>query len=222
LTLGSNGCFTGNATQLGTFNTLNVRATDTLSATADGGPYSITIQAATLTMGTPIILPLATSVNVQFGASGLPYENDCQATLRDNGGATVEVKTSSSGYARRSLFFTGLTAATAYSFIFTCDGATPNLTPYAFITKPTPTGGNRTVPISAGAPVNLPTVARATVEYDDNEAMSTPASVQNTSCSLGCTINLTIPAGQWWYRWIWQTSGDVTISSSPIIPLQVE
>jgi hypothetical protein len=152
----------------------------------------------------------------------LDYNADCVIELRDGVGATVDVKTSTTGYATRNVFFSGLTAATQYGYLYYCGGAQPDTNVYSFSTKPTPAGGNRTVPISAGAPVNLSTAARATVEYDDNEAMSTPASVQNTSCSLGCTINLTIPAGQWWYRWIWQTSGDVTISSSPIIPLQVE
>ena len=221
LSLGSNGCFTGTAQQVGTYN-FTSRCTDSIPTNADKA-LQITIDSGvTLSMAQPIILPLATSVHVIIGAQGLPHESDCQATLRNAQGAPIESKTSVSGFAKRSLFFTGLTASTVYSFTFTCDGTQPDISPYPFVTKSTPAGGNRTAPIYVGAPVNLPTAARATVEYDDNEAMSTPASVQNTSCASGCTINLTIPAGQWWYRWIWQTSGDVTISSSPVIPLQVE
>src|SRR3972149_2567139 len=104
---------------------------------------AVTAVAATVTVGSgavlsmvpPVIQAPDTTVNVLLGAAGWPYANDCQATLRDNAGATVEAKTSTSGFAKRALSFSGLTAATTYSFIFTCEGAQPDVSPYPFATR---------------------------------------------------------------------------------------
>lgn len=222
--LGGTGNCTITASNLTTVGTSNftIRATDDVAATDDQA-LSITVSSgSTVSMMTPVIDPLATSVMVTTGGVGLDYNADCQVILKDNGGATVDTATSTSGFARRRLSFTGLTASTTYSMTFTCDGATPDVTPYPFVTDPAPSGGNRTVPIYIGAPSSIISPARVTVEYDDNEALSSPASVQNTSCGSGCTVNLTIPAGLYWWRQIWQTAGDVTIATSAIQPLLVE
>jgi len=200
-----------------------IRATDDVAATDDQA-FTLTVNAlATLSMMSPIIQPLATSVVVTTGAVGLDYASDCQGILKDNGGATVDTQTSTSGSARRRLTFTGLTAASTYSLTLTCEGAQPDVTPYPFVTKPAPSGGDRTVPIQLGAPgITLTGVARCSVEYDDNEALSTPATAQNTDCASGGTINLTIPAGLYWYRTLWQTAADATLATSAIQPLLVE
>lgn len=212
-----------NLTTTGT-SSFTIRATDDVAATDDQA-LSITVGGNPgVLMMTPIIQPLATSVVVTTGGTGLDQAADCQGILRDGVGATVDTQTSMSGSARRRLYFTGLTASTTYSLTLTCDGAQPDVTPYPFVTKPAPSGGNRTVPIQLGAPgITLTGVARCSVEYDDNPELSSPAPPeQNTNCASGGTINLTIPAGLYWYRTLWQTAADATLATSAIQPLLVE
>ncbi|MEK9722255.1 MAG: Ig domain-containing protein, partial [Rhodospirillaceae bacterium] len=198
-----------------------IRVTDDVAATDDQALTLTVSGGASLTMFSPDIRPLSTSVMVRLGAQGLPYENDCTATLKDEGGATVDTATSAAGYARRTLTFTGLTAATAYSLTMVCVGATPDLTPYPFTTLAAASGGDRTVPIVFGDS-HLTAAARVTVEYDDNEALSSSATVQNASCGSGCTVNLIIPAGLYWYRHKWQDGSDNVLATSKIQPLLVE
>jgi len=82
--------------------------------------------------------------------------------------------------------------------------------------------GAQTVPLQFGAPYSgLSGAARLTVEYDDNAALSTPATSQNTSCGTGCTVNLSLNAGLYYYRWIWQTAADATLATSAIQALPI-
>jgi hypothetical protein len=223
--LGGTGNCTITASNLTTVQTASftIRVTDDVSATDDQALEIEVASGSVLTMMSPIIQPLATSVIVTTGAVGLDYSADCQGILKDNGGATVDTQTSTSGPARRRITFTSLTASSTYSLTLTCDGAQPDVTPYPFTTLATPSGGDRTVPIVFGAPpAFLSGAARITVDYDDNEALSTPASVQNTSCGSGCTVNLTLPAGLYYYRHKWQTAADAVLATSSIQPLQVQ
>lgn len=222
LTLASTGCFTGTANTAGTFN-FTARVTDS-NPTTDDQALSLTITAnnPTLTMRQPNIYAGDTYATFRFGATGLDFASDCTAVVKDSGGATVDTVTSTSGQAIRTLVTSALTASSTYSATFTCDGAQPDVTPYPFVTQATPAVGNRTVPIQFGTPpAILVGAARVTVEYDDNAALSTPATVQNTSCGSGCTVSLTIPAGLYYYRWKWQTAADVVLATSTIQALAI-
>lgn len=221
LSLASDGSFTGTLSQTGTFN-FTARCTDDVAATADKA-LQVTVNAAGGIALDPVEITVTdTVVVIRIGAAGLSASSTCEAILLDSGGAELETATSAAGNARRTLSFTGLTAATAYSVIATCTGATPDLTPHPFVTLAAATGGARTVPLQFGAPSSLLVgAARLTVEYDDNAALSTPATSQNTSCGSGCTVNLSLGAGLWYYRWIWQTAADATLATSAIQALPI-
>jgi hypothetical protein len=172
----------------------------------------------------PTIRPLDTKVSVTLGMPELLYESNCSAVIKTSpGGTTVETITSTEGLAVRTLQSSvALTASTAYTVTQSCEGADTDAQLYAFTTKATPAGGNRTVSISAGDPPTYPTAARATVRYDDNAALSSPLTEQNTNCGSGCTINLTLAAGLWYYRWEWQTAADAVLGVGAVQALQVE
>lgn len=220
LSLASNGTFTGAFQQTGVFN-FTARCTDNIPANADKALQITVTGGAVLSMRQPTIMVGHNYAAFTIGAPGLEQTADCQAVVKDNGGATVDTITSTSGPAIRKLVTSvALTASSAYSATFTCAGANPDLTPYPFVTLATPSGGNRTVPLQFGTPTI--TAARLTVEYDDNEALSSPATEQNTSCGSGCTVNLSLAAGLWYYRHKWQTAADVVLATSAVQPLQVQ
>jgi hypothetical protein len=221
LTLTGAGCFTGTFSAVGTF-TPTFKVTDFVVAT-DTQQITWTVNSGAYVDLRPLIVNiLATTAQVTISAIGLPYENDCTVVLHDADDVEIDSKTSTSGFAVRNLTFTGLTAATEYSVVGSCVGATPNETPpYPFITFATPTGGARTVPISFGTP-NLSGAERVTVEYDDNEALSSPATSQNTNCGSGCTVNLSLNAGLWYYRHKWQSAADAVLATGAVQPLQVQ
>lgn len=221
LTLESDGTFSGTFQSTGTFN-FTARCTDNVPANADKA-LQITVNSGGGIALDPVRITTTDTVAiVEIGAVGLSNTSVCEAILRDEDGSTIDTVTSSSGTARRTLAFTGLTAETTYSVIATCSGATPDLTPHAFATAAAASGGARTVPLQFGAPYSgLSGAARLTVEYDDNAALSTPATSQNTSCGSGCTVNLSLNAGLYYYRWIWQTAADATLATSTIQPLVV-
>jgi hypothetical protein len=222
LSIAASGVVSGTPTVAGTCN-FTARVTDDDSQTDDQA-LSFSIGSANLVMSVPQVQALATSVTARYGAQGLPYEANCTTTLQNSGGTEIDSDTSTEGPARRNVSFTGLTAATTYRLVFACEGATPpDVSPSVFTTLATPSGGDRTVPIVFGAPpAFLSGAARITVDYDDNEALSTPASVQNTSCGSGCTVNLTLPAGLYYYRHKWQTAADAVLATSSIQPLLVQ
>lgn len=222
LMLASNGTFTGTFEQTGVYN-FTARCTDNVAATADKALQITVGGGGALTMRAPIIMAGHSYAVFTVGAVGLDYTADCQAIVKDSGGATVETVTSTSGPAvRRLATSVALTAASTYSATFTCSGATPDMTPYPFVTLAAPVGGARTVPLVFGAPSSvLSGAARLTVEYDDNEALSSPATQQNTSCGSGCAVNLSLTAGLYYYRWKWQTAADVVLATSTIQALPV-
>lgn len=221
LSQASDGTFTGTFQQTGTFN-FTARCTDNVAATADKALQITVGSGVTLTMRQPTIYAGDTYATFRLGATGLDFASDCTAIVKDSGGATVDTVTSTSGPAIRTLVTSALTASSTYSATFTCDGAQPDVTPYPFVTQATPAVGDRTVPIQFGTPpAILVGAARVTVEYDDNAALSTPATVQNTSCGSGCTVSLTIPAGLYYYRWKWQTAADAVLATSTIQALPV-
>jgi alkylation response protein AidB-like acyl-CoA dehydrogenase len=143
-------------------------------------------------------------------------------TLNNSGGTPLDTAVTTEGLAKRTACFTSLTASTTYGIAIACDGNLADVANTSFTTKAAPAGGNRTVPIQLGDATTYPTAARATVEYDDNAALSTPATQQNTDCAAACTVSLTIPAGLWYYRVIRQTAADATLHTGPVQPLQVQ
>jgi len=167
------------------------------------------------------ISPTHNSVTITYGVDGLPYETDCTVTLKNSGGTPIDSSTSTEGPSRRTVSFTGLTAATVYKLSVGCGGAFDWVSDVPFTTMADPGGAAVSVSIQRGNPVVLASLARATVQYDDNPTLATPASVQNTSCGTGCSIALGIARGLWWYRWIWQTAADATLATSDIQPLIV-
>ena len=214
------GAVTGTPTTAGTCS-FTARVTDDDSQTDDQA-LSFDIDSSSLLMSIPQIQALSTSVTARYGAFGLPYESNCTVTLQNAGGTELDNDVSTEGPARRNVYFTGLTASTTYRLVFACEGATPpDISPSTFTTLAAASGGDRTVPIVFGDS-HLTAAARVTVEYDDNEALSSSATVQNTNCGSGCTVNLTIPAGLYWYRHKWQDGSDNVLATSKIQPLLVE
>jgi hypothetical protein len=171
------------------------------------------------------VRPLDTSVLVQYGAIGIPYSSDCVVTLKDSGGTPIDTETTTEGPSRRTAIFTGLTASTTYKLSMdTCQGGTRAVADTTFTTLPTPVGGDRTVPVQIGAPSTALAAlgaARCTLDYDDNAGMSSPTSVQDTTCSSGGSADMTVPAGVWYYRWRWQTSGDAVLATGTPQPLNI-
>jgi hypothetical protein len=212
-TANAGGCLiTGTPTGAGTTN-FTERVTDSDSQT-DTQALSLTVAAS---VGTILhnVNPGSSTVVVRYGFAGLPFDADCNLTVVGAGSSL-----STSGTATRVGIVSGLTPSTTYNTVLSCDVPSGQETP-SFTTFPASTG-DRTVPISLGAPSSILTgAARVTVEYDDNAALSSPATVQNTSCGSGCVVSLTIPAGLYYYRHKWQTAADAVLATSAIQPLQV-
>lgn len=191
----------------------------------DDQALSITVDAA---QGPPDLLALVVDAGSTFasftvGVSRLDYSAECAVVIKNGVGTTIETITSSEGLAIRRLQTTvALSAATSYTAEQDCVGADIDTTLYSFTTKATPTGGDRTVAIQSGAAATLTGVARATVRYDDNAALSSPATVPNTNCASGCTISLTLAAGRWYYRWEWQDAADAVLGVGTVQPLLVQ
>jgi hypothetical protein len=84
-------------------------------------------------------------------------------------------------------------------------------------------GGTVVSPFQFGAPIaQLTTAARLTLRYDDNAAMASPTSVQNTSCSSGCTVTPTLPVGVNYIDWCWQTAADANLACSKVNTITVQ
>lgn len=168
--------------------------------------------------------PGATYVVLKFGVAGLDAAYSCEAQVFGAGNQFAGVGISESGPAKRDVVISGLTASTEYRADMTC--SKPPLAPVplqsiTFTTLATSSAGDRTVPISFGDS-SLSAAARVTVEYDDNAALSSPATEQNTSCGSGCTVNLTIPAGLWYFRHKWQDGSDNVLATGSVQALLVE
>lgn len=156
-----------------------------------------------------------------IGAPELKYEIDCSVVVKE-GVSAIETISSTEGLATRHLQTSvALDASTAYTATQSCTDLASDTNEYAFTTKATPAGGDRTVPIQIAAAPTYSGIARATVQYDDNASLSSPTTVQNTDCAGACTINLTLAAGRYWYRVIRQTAGDVTVAVGGVQPLSV-
>lgn len=222
LTLESTGCFSGTITAAAVFS-FTARVTDDAAATDDQA-LSITTTSAGgggLAIDVPIIDPLDTAVLIGVRVPDLDFNSDCFVTLFDALGSEFDTATSLSGPARRNLVVEGLTAETLYSATVSCEGTQVAL-PLPFVTRATPSVGARTVPVSFGAPPGiLSTAARITVDVDDNEALSSPTNVQNTSCAAACDVDLSLSAGLYYYRWRRQSAADAVLATSPVQPLVV-
>jgi len=175
------------------------------------------------------VKPTDTTVLVRYGARGIPYETDCATVLKDSGGTPITTDTSTEGYARRTASFTGLTASTTYKVTTTCQGQMPPPVASAgvydipFTTLAT-VAGDRTIPVSIGTPsaaLVAQGAARCTVDYDDNAALTSPTSVQDTSCSSGGSVDMTVPAGITYYRHRWQTAADAVLATGTVQALAV-
>lgn len=218
LSLGaSTGIISGTPTTAETCN-FTVRVTDANTNTDDQA-LSITIGAS---VGTIVSAanPGSSGVVIRFGFVGLPYSADCNAVVYQSG-SPVGSDLTTEGPARRTSVITGLTPSTAYTATMSCDvpSGEDNI---SFSTFAASTGA-QTVPLQFGAPpAILVGAARLTVEYDDNEALSSPATSQNTSCGSGCTVNLSLSAGLYYYRHKWQTAADVVLATSAVQALQVQ
>lgn len=215
VTLGSDGCWSGTPSVANTFN-FTVQACDA-TPTCDPQTESIIINPAPSV--DVVAMPGHNYIVAVFGKAGLPYSDSCDAVVKI-GEATQATFTSTSGPSRRTLALTGLTASTAYNIDVTCTSASANRV--TSTTLATPSGGNRTVSISVGAPTSvLPTAARVTVDYGATTAVS-DGSIQNTNCGSGCTVNLALPAGLRYRRLRWQTAADVVLATSAVEPLLVQ
>lgn len=157
-----------------------------------------------------------------LGRDGLDYATDCSIVVKE-GASTIETISSTEGLPTRILQTSVvLDASTAYTATQSCTGLANDTNAYSFTTKAAPAAGDRTVTIQAGDPKTIGSVARATVRYDDNAALATPATAQNTSCSTGCSIDLTLAAGRWFYRWEWQDSSDNVLAVGSVQPISVQ
>lgn len=184
---------------------------------------NLAVRASMQALSQFVIEPGATKATFRVGQIGLDYGADCSVVVKTSpGGTTVETITSTSGPSRRKLVTSvALTAATTYTAEQSCEGAATDAILHPFATLATPSGGNRTVPISLKPPAVLSTAARVTVDYGTTTSVA-DGSVQNTNCASGCTVNLTIPAGLMYYRWRWQTAADAVLATSAVQPLQVQ
>jgi hypothetical protein len=185
-----------------------------------------------LILGSLLLLPIAgfadsyvniisthNTATITYGSSGLPYETDCTVSVEETDETPVDSDISTEGLSRRTVVFTGLTASTDYQVTIDCGSDFDDAVDEPFSTTATPAGGNINVNIQSGEPSTLSNVARATVEFDDNVALSSSSTVQNTSCASGCIITISVPKGLQYYRWIWQTSGDATVALTPVYPI---
>jgi hypothetical protein len=184
--------------------------TQAFSMQVGGGLYTLSVET----------LPGTVSVVVRFGTAGLPRGINCVVSLLD-GVATIRQTIVAINSSRQVVGFDGLAASSSYGATVDCPFSTSPGT-ISFTTNPSSGAqGDRTIPLVFGDSL-LSAAERLTVEYDDNEAMSSPASIQNTSCGSGCTVNLTLPAGLYYYRHKWQTAADAVLATSSIQPLQVQ
>jgi hypothetical protein len=215
VTLGSDGCWSGTPTVDNTFN-FTVQACDAMP-TCDTQAETIIITAAPTVDVTAS--PGDTYIVVRMTKAGLPYSDSCSAVVKV-GEATQGTFTSTSGPSTRFIAATGLTASTAYNIDVTCTSASANRA--ISTTLATPSGGNRTVNIQLGAPpAFLATAARCIVDYGTTTAVS-DGSVQDTTCSSGGSVDLTLPAGLRYWRHRWQTAADVVLATGAVQPLQVQ
>lgn len=217
LSLGATtGIVSGTPTTAETCN-FTVRVTDDNSNTDDQA-LSITISASQGVI-VSTVNPGSNSVVVRYGFADLPYSADCNAQIY-SGETQVGSDLTTEGASRRVSVITGLLASTSYTAVMSCDVPSGE-DEVSFTTFPASSGA-QTVSLQFGTPaITLPSVARLTVEYDDNEALSTPATSQNTNCATGCTVNLSLTAGLYYYRWKWQTAADVVLATSAIQALPV-
>ena len=217
-TANEGGCLIqGTPTGAGTTN-FTERITDS-GAQNDTQALSLTV-AASLGTITYSVNPGSDSVTIRYGFSGLPASAVClvrvinATTLLQAGSSQSE-----SGASTRVGVVTGLAPSTSYTTVLSCDVPSGEQYP-AFVTFPASSGA-QTVRISAGSPVALlPTVARMLVEYGTTTAVS-DGTAQDTNAGDGFSVNLSLTAGLYYWRYKWQTAGDVVLATSAVQPLPV-
>jgi hypothetical protein len=167
---------------------------------------------------TVVVNPGSVASVVRFGIAGLERESSCTINLMD-GQTVLDSITSTTGSATRTVTFSGLSQQTIYGVDVSCSTASAQRTYFQTSAQST---GDRAVSISFGTITGiLPTAARVTVEYDDNEALSSPATTQNTNCGTGCTVSLSLPAGLYYWRHKWQTAADAVLATGAVQPLAI-
>lgn len=167
------------------------------------------------------IIPTHNTITVHYGVEALPSDASCLVTLTDSGDSPVDTSTQATGLSRREAIFAGLSASTEYLITIGCDGTIFDwVDDESITTSADPGAGDVTSTVQFGTPTHA-SVARATLEYDDNAALSSSTTTQNTSCASGCSIDMTAPGGLQYWRWIWQTAGDVTLATTPVVPLSI-
>lgn len=163
---------------------------------------------------------------VNYRLPGLPQESSCTVALYDESATgappvPVDTQTKASGLSRRWVVFTNLDPGILYRVAVSC-AVTGSAESVYFRMPSAPTSGEKTVPIQLTRPAILANASRVTADWDYDGTMSDPTSVQNTSCSTNCTVNLTIPnQNVYYYRWRWQDGSDNVLATSAIQPLVV-
>jgi cellulase/cellobiase CelA1 len=196
-----------------------VKLTDNAAAIAEK-PFSISIAAVVEAARPEVWVDVqAYRAIVNYRLAGLDYGTSCTVDLL--GDSYTDTSTQTTGPARRSALFTNLNSNLVYSAVVSCTTVTPSERVY-FTMPSAPAAGDRTIPFNLRPSAILPTTARVTVDWDWDTTFADPTSTQNTSCSTGCTVNVTFPQqGVFYYRWRWQTSGDAVIATSAVQPIVI-
>lgn len=185
LSLSSAGVLSGTPSANGSF-TFTVQVSDANAATATQA-YTVQVVAAAgiITIATNVG---SNTIGVLYGYPGLTADTVCSATL-SQGGQTVTTSNSTSGLARRSAQFTGLSPRTTYGITATCAAAAGPVS-----TTATTTGGDvvscpasgiqLNVKVAFKPPPGLAGASKVFVEY----GYSTVTDSSNTfsSCGSGC------------------------------------
>ena len=204
------GIISGTPTTVETCN-FTIRVTDDAAAT-DDQPLGIKVAAGIGTV-TVVVDSGAVDAVVHYGLAGLPQDSSCTLQLKD-GAAVLDEVTNTTGPARRTTYFLGLTAETTYEVVVTCDMAVSSPGANYFTTIALTGSGTVTHSIALKPDAILTTADKARVTYDTVPSTGSTDSA-DTSCAAGCTVDLTLAKGTTYviyHRWL--DSGSATIATS--------
>ena len=178
------------------------------SSQTDPQAYSSQVAAGLVEM-VITVLSGSNSALVIFGASGMEAGTDCTVEIKQ-GDVVVGSNDEVLRFARQRSAFNGLVQSTTYGAVVSC----PLVSAQASVTF-------TTLPLEATAPVTVPivlkpnallsTVTQVTVDYGVDDVSENTTTV---ACTTGCTVNLSLSAGIYVYRYIWKDAGGNALATS--------
>jgi hypothetical protein len=166
----------------------------------------------------PLVIPVDISVNVGsnsalviFGGRGLPAGTTCTVQIID-GGVVIMQNEEVLRFAKQRSAFRGLAPETTYGATAVCVGA-GQATPVSFTTLPLEASTAVTVPFVLKPPSLLSGVTQVTFDWGI-DFPGQGGNVITIPCASGCTVEPSMTADIYLYRYRWKDVGGNVLATS--------